>query len=104
MFQIAEKNKNIYIKTTQRFSNIDQEINQFRPSESIQKLIKEQVSKYNNCTIGVHIRRTDNYISISKSPISLFVNKMNEELKLNEDVKFYFFVSLIKAKVYLYNV
>jgi hypothetical protein len=94
----AKRNKNIYLKTTQRFASIEEELSQFRPSESIQNLINQQVSKYNNSAIGVHIRRTDNYISISKSPVSLFINKIDEELKRNKDVKFYLATDDLKVE------
>ena len=40
-------------------------------------------------TIGIHIRRKDNENSIIYSPTYLFVNRINEELKVNPQTKFY---------------
>ncbi|MGZ0017455.1 hypothetical protein [Yeosuana sp. AK3] len=87
--KLARRNKNIYIKTTQRFSCIEEEINQFQPSESIQNTIDKQVFKFNKNTIGIHIRRDDNKTSVLKSPVSLFVEKIKEELKSNIESTFY---------------
>lgn len=39
--------------------------------------------------IGIHIRRADNEMSIRYSPISLFVEKIKEELCKDSQVKFY---------------
>ncbi len=51
--------------------------------------LKRELSKINNNTIGVHIRRTDNVWSIKNSPIELFEQKMKEEINKNNDVNFY---------------
>lgn len=39
--------------------------------------------------IGVHIRRTDNIVSINGSPTEAFVNRMKEEIQKNGDTTFY---------------
>lgn len=39
--------------------------------------------------IGIHIRRTDNSGSIKHSPLSLFVNKIQQELSLDPVARFY---------------
>lgn len=41
-------------------------------------------------TIGIHIRRTDNEMSIKHSPTQLFLRRVREELHANPDAKFYF--------------
>lgn len=43
----------------------------------------------NSNTIGIHIRRTDNEMSIKHSPTYLFLEKIREELHTNPDAKFY---------------
>ena len=43
----------------------------------------------NSNTIGIHIRRTDNEMSIKHSPTQLFLGKVREELHANPDAKFY---------------
>lgn len=42
-----------------------------------------------NNTIGIHIRRTDNEMSIKHSPTQLFLDKVRVELRINPDAKFY---------------
>lgn len=37
--------------------------------------------------IGIHIRRTDHVISIAKSPTSLFIDKIKEEIDAHSDTK-----------------
>ena len=61
---------------------------------SIFKAKKAVIEKLNNVkcdrnTIGLHIRRTDNANAIKYSPTSLFFAKVEEELKLNPQTKFY---------------
>lgn len=41
-----------------------------------------------NC-IGIHIRRTDNRAAIAASPLSLFTDKMDAEVKQNDSVRFF---------------
>ena len=49
-----------------------------------------QITKYfENHTIGLHIRRTDHAGAIENSPLSLFIDKMNEEIALNHKTNFF---------------
>ena len=43
--------------------------------------------RFGTHTIGLHIRRTDNAESIAKSPTSLFIDKVREEIDLHDDTK-----------------
>ena len=61
----------------------------FRPKEELQKRIDEVISSFSEHTIGVHIRRTDNIASITSSPIEVFIDLIQKEIKKNEEVKFY---------------
>lgn len=47
------------------------------------------VAEFSERTIGVHIRRTDNVVSIQSSPLENFTNIMDEEIKKNANTKFY---------------
>jgi len=40
-------------------------------------------------TIGIHIRRSDNSMSIQNSPTSLFIENMKEEIRKNPQIMFY---------------
>lgn len=39
--------------------------------------------------MGVHIRRTDNALSIAQSPTRLFIERMKKEIEQNSDTTFY---------------
>lgn len=51
--------------------------------------------------IGVHIRRTDNIRSIKKSPLNLFIEKMDQEIAIDPNVKFYVASDSFKEKMKL---
>ena len=40
-------------------------------------------------TVGIHIRRTDNVLSIEQSPTELFIDRMEQEIAACPDVNFY---------------
>lgn len=48
----------------------------FHPVPSIQEEVERRVKALPRNTIGVHIRRTDNVVAIRKSPVELFVQRM----------------------------
>ncbi len=57
------------------------------------RFINDKINKlttdFSNLTIGLHIRRTDHIGAIKKSPLSLFIEKMNEEIALNDNTNFF---------------
>lgn len=61
----------------------------FIPQDDIQNRIDETVSGFSASTIGVHIRRTDNKVSIQASPLEHFTRKMDEEIHKDGNTKFY---------------
>ena len=61
----------------------------FIPQDDIQRRIDEVVAGFSERTIGVHIRRTDNVVSIQSSPLENFTNMMNAEIKKKANTKFY---------------
>ena len=81
----------------------------FKPIPIIQKKIDKISQKFPSNIIGIHIRRTDNKISINNSPTELFINKMKEE----KDASFYLasdseqekqnIKNIFKDKIYTYN-
>lgn len=64
-------------------------LSSIQPNPSIRRQIEERVKMFPQKTVGLHIRRSDNTLSIEKSPLSLFIEKMEEEIKANPDVSFY---------------
>jgi len=51
--------------------------------------IDEETKAFNGNMIGIHIRRTDNVLSISQSPLLLFEKQMNKAMESNAKTKFY---------------
>jgi hypothetical protein len=64
--------------------------NCLQPVESLQTRIKEKTKLFRiQNTIGLHIRRGDHVASIANSPLSLFIDKIKEELSIDMQTKFY---------------
>lgn len=61
----------------------------FKPQPNLIREIDARRSGFGPNTIGIHIRRTDNVISIAQSPTHLFIERMEDELKKNCDTTFY---------------
>lgn len=61
----------------------------FVPCAEIEKKINKITSSFNSNTIGLHIRRTDHAKAIELSPLSFFVNLIDEEIQKNEETTFY---------------
>ncbi|EKN11148.1 hypothetical protein HMPREF1077_01406 [Parabacteroides johnsonii CL02T12C29] len=66
--------------------NID--LSTIYPCDNIKRIVDQRMFK-NGDVIGIHIRRTDNMLSIQNSPDELFVRLMREEINRNKDVQFY---------------
>lgn len=61
----------------------------FEPQPLLMQEIEARRARFSAHTIGVHIRRTDNAISIAQSPTRLFVDRMQQEIERNADTTFY---------------
>ena len=61
----------------------------FIPQDDIQQRIEKVVNRFSARTIGVHIRRTDNKVSIQASPLEKFTQIMDKEIKVDTNTKFY---------------
>lgn len=72
--------RNYYINTCNEFFFHQECLRHLKPVNHIQNLINKEVGNFPKNTIGIHIRRTDNKISIEESPINLFIKKMHEDL------------------------
>ena len=59
----------------------------FHPVKEVMQQVDAFCQQFSAHTIGLHIRRTDNAESIAKSPTSLFVDKVKEEIDRHEDSK-----------------
>ncbi len=61
----------------------------FVPQDDIQLRIDEVAGDFTEYTIGVHIRRTDNRVSIQSSPLESFTRMMDGEIQRCAAAKFY---------------
>lgn len=79
-----------YLSTGSIFYNYpDELVRQLRLQPDIESEVKALCSKYTPYTVGVHIRRTDNTLSICHSPILAFRQAMDAEIEANPDVRFF---------------
>ncbi len=79
--------KNIYIRTCHQLAPIKEWF--FQPRQELKNIIKKRKEIIGKNTVGLHIRRTDNRKSIEKSPLSLFIEAIKEEIKNDSTIKFY---------------
>jgi hypothetical protein len=79
----------IYINTVNRFYYDEFALKSFIPIPELQKKISDCTLNFNEHTIGIHIRRSDNIQSITHSPIEDFIYLMKKESELNQDTLFY---------------
>lgn len=86
---LGKKDKNIYIQTCQEFGNNLSSFKYLIPIKKIKDKINIITKDFNQFAVGVHIRRTDNAISIEKSPIDLFIKAMEERLVIEKNTKFF---------------
>lgn len=61
----------------------------FTLNDSMSKRLSNEIKLFKNNVIGVHIRRTDNKDSIERSPLELFITRMQEEIDKDPEVQFY---------------
>ena len=73
------------------FFRYDKELfnNLFLPNGQIRKKINDRCSGFSDYTIGVHVRRTDNILSVNESPIELFYKYIDDELKNHNGMTIY---------------
>jgi len=61
----------------------------FHPREYIVTNAISRIGNVRGNCIGLHIRRSDNLMSIKHSPLDLFINAMDKEIDVDQDVSFY---------------
>lgn len=93
--------KRIYINSFIRFFTNPEQYQLFRPIESLSLAIDKETEKFTSNTIGLHIRRTDNKAAVRYSPIELFINAIECELKKDEKAKFYLASDSLSTKKFL---
>lgn len=86
---MAGKRKTLYFKTCEEFGVKTDEYKQFIPKPVIQQRIDDQIKKFDQHTIGVHIRRTDHLLAMKHSPTELFVQRIAHDLEMNPELNYF---------------
>lgn len=85
------KNRRVYLASCVYFhpQPMEKLFKLFQPIDSLQQEIAKRCADFNEHTIGIHIRRTDNIASITQSPTELFIKQMEEFVEHQPDTTFY---------------
>lgn len=88
---VTDSSKSIYIYSGCPFYDFRTDFYRelFIPTPEIKERVDEITSAFENNTVGLHIRRTDNVMSRKYSPTSLFIDEINKELATNPETMFY---------------
>ncbi len=88
-FEQWARGKRCYMSCYQVFGSFSDELypRLFHPVKEVMNVVDGYRSQFGSHTIGLHIRRTDNAESIAKSPTTLFINKVREEIDQHADTK-----------------
>lgn len=90
VLDLIKANEKVYFKTFEEFGNLLSYKQIFKPNDKLQTQIDSYVSNFFlGDVIGVHIRRTDNEISIKNSPLEKFISYIESEINNNPDIKFF---------------
>lgn len=72
------------------FSGIERPLEFIKPTPYVREKAESVIGGIDSSTnIGVHIRRTDNQICINNSPLEVFIEAMEKEIKKDDRVTFY---------------
>lgn len=87
----GNENKKVHIASYITFVPYPYELLQalFRPNKEIEKAIDKITGSFDDHTIGIHIRRTDNIQSINLSPLTLFIEQIEKDIQKDERANFY---------------
>lgn len=78
-----------YLFTWEHFYDADEYFKLFRPAPKLKKRIDEAIRRFDENTVSVHIRRTDQSASIAYSKTENFIELMNREIEKNPQTKFF---------------
>lgn len=88
--QIISCKKRVYISSGSQLCQYSRAcIDRLVPQDDIQKTISRLTARFSKRTVGVHIRRTDNALSIAHSPIEAFRRALDNEIRQNFNVRFF---------------
>lgn len=81
----------ILIRSGVQFYDFDRSLYRalFRPSQDIVDEAAKRLEAGTGSFVGLHIRRTDNAVSIQRSPLHLFTDAIDSEIESDDTVRFY---------------
>lgn len=80
--------KRVYIFTCERFDPT-KDYSLFVPTDTLQKRVDTFTRDFAPRCVGVHIRRTDNAVSMGKSTTEQFIAEMEKELTAHPETRFF---------------
>ncbi len=83
------KLRQLHIISFARFHQAPEQYSSFRPIPELEQRIAEITDRFDQWTIGVHIRRTDNAHSIAVSSTGLFKEAMEQLIREKPRTRFY---------------
>lgn len=88
--RFVRRHRRVYISTGYALADYPATLTRLlRPRPEIQERIAAVTCRFPSVTVGIHIRRTDNEKSVQGSPVSAFRRRMEAEIQVNPDVRFY---------------
>lgn len=88
-YQSHNNDMNIYVYHCYKIQDKKNYLDILSPTDSIKKILNERLKLLSPYTIGIHIRRTDHFQSVRKSPLSEFINKIQQEIMMDPLTDFY---------------
>jgi hypothetical protein len=86
---LLTSDQSVFIRTVHQFYTNSDSFKIFRPVDELMDVINQYSKSFTPNTIGIHIRRTDNNLSIKYSPLEGFIDLMNMEISRYRDTLFY---------------
>lgn len=102
----AKERKDVYLASCVYFypQTVHALFSYFQPNPTVREQINTCCREFANKTIGIHIRRTDNVGSITHSPTELFVERMNDEIRKDNQCRFYLATDSEDEKTHLKSI
>lgn len=87
--ELYDEHKHLVMFCFVRFFSSLKKYEMFKPVSIVDQMVKRETQPFNELTIGMHVRRTDHELSITKSRLELFEKIIEEEILKNSKVNFY---------------
>lgn len=86
---LLANNETIYVESCYRVFKLESFYNYLKPVKSIIRKINDVTSAFNEITVGLHIRRSDHKTSKQVSTEDKFLNIVEKEISINQDINFF---------------